>query len=40
MSRLLNVLNNENIFDVKNLDYDYPGNITALKQVSFNRQAR
>ena len=31
----MNVLNNENIFEVKNLDYDYPGNITALKQVSF-----
>ena len=31
----MNVLNNENIFEVKNMDYDYPGNITALKQVSF-----
>jgi cobalt/nickel transport system ATP-binding protein len=28
-------LNNFNIFEVKNLDYDYPGNITALTQVSF-----
>ena len=31
----MNGLNNVNIFEVKNLDYDYPGNITALKQVSF-----
>ena len=28
-------MNNFNIFEVKNLDYDYPGNITALTQVSF-----
>jgi cobalt/nickel transport system ATP-binding protein len=35
----MNVLNNENIFEVKNLDYDYPGNITALKQVSFTVKA-
>ena len=31
----MNVLNNVNIFEVKNMDYDYPGNIIALKQVSF-----
>ena len=31
----MNILNDENIFEVKNMDYDYPGNITALKQVSF-----
>ena len=31
----MNSVNNVNIFEVKNLDYDYPGNITALKQVSF-----
>ncbi len=31
----MNGLNNFIIFEVKNLDYDYPGNITALKQVSF-----
>ena len=31
----MNSVNNMNIFEVKNLDYDYPGNITALKQVSF-----
>jgi cobalt/nickel transport system ATP-binding protein len=31
----MNAANNTNIFEVKNLDYDYPGNITALKQVSF-----
>ena len=32
----MNVTNNINIFEAKNLDYDYPGNIIALKQVSFN----
>jgi len=31
----MNSVNNVNIFEVKNLDYDYPGNIAALKQVSF-----
>ena len=31
----MNEPNNINIFEVKNLDYDYPGNITALKHVSF-----
>ena len=31
----MNAANNTNIFEVKNMDYDYPGNITALKQVSF-----
>ena len=31
----MNAVNNVNIFEVKNLDYDYPGNIAALKQVSF-----
>ena len=31
----MNELNNVNIFEVKNLDYDYPGNIPALRQVSF-----
>ena len=31
----MNTANNINIFEAKNLDYDYPGNITALKQVSF-----
>ena len=31
----MNAANNTNIFEVTNLDYDYPGNITALKQVSF-----
>ena len=35
----MNVVNNVNIFEVKNLDYDYPGNITALKQVSFTVKA-
>jgi cobalt/nickel transport system ATP-binding protein len=29
------VPNNVNVFEAKNLDYDYPGNIIALKQVSF-----
>ena len=32
----MNVLNNNNIYEAKNLDYDYPVNIIALKQVSFN----
>ena len=27
--------NNINIFEAKNLDYDYPGNIIALRQVNF-----
>jgi cobalt/nickel transport system ATP-binding protein len=31
----MNELNNVNVFEAKNLDYDYPGNITALRQVSF-----
>ena len=31
----MNVLNNVNVFEAKNLDYDYPGNIIALRQVSF-----
>jgi cobalt/nickel transport system ATP-binding protein len=31
----MNAANNTNILEVTNLDYDYPGNITALKQVSF-----
>jgi len=32
----MNALNNPNIFEANKLDYDYPGNIPALKQVSFN----
>ena len=35
VSRIMNVLNNVNVFEAKNLDYDYPGNIIALRQVSF-----
>ena len=35
----MNSVNNVNIFEVKNLDYDYPGNITALKQVGFSVKA-
>lgn len=31
----MKVLNSLNIFEVRNLDYDYPGNIIALRQVSF-----
>jgi cobalt/nickel transport system ATP-binding protein len=31
----MNVLKNAIVFEAKNLDYDYPGNIIALKQVSF-----
>jgi cobalt/nickel transport system ATP-binding protein len=31
----MNLANNVNIFEIKNLDYDYQDNITALKQVSF-----
>jgi cobalt/nickel transport system ATP-binding protein len=31
----MNGLNSFNLFETKNLEYDYPGNITALKQVSF-----
>ena len=26
---------NVNVFEANNLDYDYPGNIIALKKVSF-----
>ena len=31
----MKVLTSLNIFEVRNLDYDYPGNIVALRQVSF-----
>ena len=31
----MNILNSANVFEAKNLDYDYPGKIAALRQVSF-----
>jgi len=31
----MKALTSLNIFEVRNLDYDYPGNIVALRQVSF-----
>ena len=31
----MNILQSPNVFEAKNLDYDYPGKIAALRQVSF-----
>jgi cobalt/nickel transport system ATP-binding protein len=36
---IVNLLNSTYVFEAKNLDYDYPGKIAALRQVSFTVKA-